>query len=238
MEFLRVATNDPHRQFHRLRDIVDSFEFPVLYRRLPFTLLRRLVLQRLVSKIRPRLAFQPLLRPDAASLDKAIAHKIHCYLNFPFPFNSQLLTTPFHLHGFDFPSISRLNDSAAVVGLIRDLNHHLPFFRDLASITLADWTCALAHCHSPLHVNSPSFHRNYARLSHKLPSSWVIAHSVMRDLSLSIHNTDLSYLLTGQVSLQHLARASTTPAPSTPSPPLIRNLSSAGLTLLSHVGSW
>ena len=38
MEFLRVATNDPHRQFlRRIRDIVDSFEFPLLYRRLPFT---------------------------------------------------------------------------------------------------------------------------------------------------------------------------------------------------------
>ena len=51
MEFLRVATNDPHRQFLRICDIVDSFEFPVLYRRLPFTLLRRLIMQRLVSKI-------------------------------------------------------------------------------------------------------------------------------------------------------------------------------------------
>jgi hypothetical protein len=69
MEFLRVATNDPHRQFLRIRDIVDSFQFPVLHCRLPFTLLRQLVIQRLVSKIRPRLAFQPLLRSDAEQVD-------------------------------------------------------------------------------------------------------------------------------------------------------------------------
>jgi len=232
MEFLRVATNDPHRQFHRIQDIVDAFDFPVLYRRLPFTLLRRLIIQRLVSKIRPRLAFQPLLRADAQAIDRQIAHKVHNYLRFPFPFNPQLLCLPFDLHGFDFPSIARLNDSAAILGLLRDLNHHLPLFRDLAHITLADWTCSLAHCHSPLYTTSPSFHHNYARLSHKLPTSWIIAHSVMRDLNLSIHDTDLSYLLSGQVSLQHLARVSDTPYP------FLHCFTSAGLTLLSHVGSW
>ena len=236
MEFLRVATNDPHRQFLRIRDIVDSFQFPLLHCHLPFTLLRRLVIQRLVSKIRPHLAFQPLLRSDAEQVDRLIAHKVHTYLQFPFPFNSQLLSMPFHLHGFDFPSISRLNDSAAVLGLIRDLNHHLPLFRDLASISLADWTCSLAHCHSPLHAASPAFHRSFARLSHKIPSSWVIAHSVLRNLSLSIHDTDLSYLLSGQVALQHLAR--TSEFPSTPSSHLIRQLTSAGFTQLSDIGSW
>ena len=51
MEFLHVATNDPHQQFLCICDIVDSFEFPVLYRRLPFTLLRHLIMQHLVSKI-------------------------------------------------------------------------------------------------------------------------------------------------------------------------------------------
>lgn len=77
----------------------------------------------------------------------------------------QLLSMPFHLHGFDFPSISRLNDSAAVLGLLRDLNHHLPLFRDLASVSLADWSCSLAPYHSPIHANSPSFHRSYPRPS-------------------------------------------------------------------------
>ena len=236
MEFLRVPTNDPARHFQRVRDIVDSFEFPILYRPLPFTLLRRLIIQRLVSKIRPLLAFQPLFRSDAAALDHTIANKVHAYLHFPFTFNSQLLTLPFNLHGFDFPSISRLNDSAAVIGIIRDLNHHLSLFRDLASISLADWTCALAHCHSPLHANSPSFHHRYHRSSPNLPRSWIIAHAVMQDLNLSIHDTDVSYLMSGQVALQHLARICTHHQP--PPSHLFTKLSSAGLLLLCHLGSW
>jgi hypothetical protein len=219
-----------------IRDIVDYFEFPTLYRRLPFTLLRRLVIQRLVFKIRPRLAYQPLKRSDADTLDKLIAHKIHAYLHFPFPFNPHLLSMPFSLHGFDFPSIARLNDSAAVTGLARDLNHHLPLFRDIATITLADWTCSVAHCHSPLNADSPSFIRNYTRLSHKLPSSWIVAQSVMQDLRLSIRDTDLSFLLSGRVALQHLVRLDNSPL--APPPQVLRNLASAGLTLLNHVGSW
>jgi hypothetical protein len=75
MEFLRVATNDPHQHFLRIRDLVDSFDFPELYRRLSFTLLRRLIIQRLVSKIRPQLAFQPLLHADADMLDVAMLVK-------------------------------------------------------------------------------------------------------------------------------------------------------------------
>jgi len=160
MEFLRVATNDPHQQFLRLRDLVDSFKFPDLRRRLPFTILRRLVIQRLVSRLQPRIGFQPLLRADADTLDTAIARKIHDYLRFPFPFGSTLLTLPLHLYGFDFPSVARINDVAAVSGLLRDLNHHLPLFSNMARITLADWTCSLAHCTSPLRLHSPAFDRS------------------------------------------------------------------------------
>jgi hypothetical protein len=56
----------------------------------------------------------------------------------------------------------------------------------------------------------------------------------MRDLSVSIHDTDLSYLLTGQVALQHLARASAAPAaplsPSFATSPLLASLFSPMLT--------
>ena len=145
MEFLRVVTNDPRQQFRRLRDIVDSFDFPHLYRRLPLTLLRRLIVQRLISRIRPRLAFQPLLRAHAVSLDTAIAHKVHQYLRFPFAFSSTLITLPLSLHCFAFPSVARLNDCAAVTGLLHDLNRHVPLFSHMARITLADWTCSAAH---------------------------------------------------------------------------------------------
>ena len=77
---------------------------------------------------------------------------------------------PFDLAGFGFPSISQLNDAAAFLGLIHDLNHHLPLFWDLALISLADWTCLYAHCHLPLNIQSPSSW-NFSRLFHKLPHS-------------------------------------------------------------------
>ena len=236
MEFLCVSTNDPCRQYLCICDIVDSFEFPTLSCCLPFTLLCRLVIQRLISKIRPWLAFQPLLRSDAQSLNLAIARKVHSYLHFPFPFNSQLLGMPFDLAGFGFPSISRLNDSAAFLGLLHNLNHHLPLFSDLASISLADWTCVFAHCHSPFNVHSLSFSCNFSRLSHKLPHSWLLVHNIMKDLNLSIHDTDVSYLLSGHVSLQHLAHLSSSPTP--PSLSLLRNLHSAGFSYLHEIGSW
>jgi hypothetical protein len=111
------------------------------------------------------------------------------------------------LHGFAFLSIARLNDYVAVTGSLRDLNHHLPLFSDMARITLADWTCSISHCQPPLLASSPSFERSYARFIHTLPRAWIVAHSVLRDLRLSISDTDLSYLLTGQLSLQHLARS-------------------------------
>jgi hypothetical protein len=56
-----VAVVTDHMEFLHIRDIIDSFEFPVLLHRLPFTLLRHLIIQCLVSKIRPHLAFQPTL---------------------------------------------------------------------------------------------------------------------------------------------------------------------------------
>jgi hypothetical protein len=124
--------------------------------------------------------------------DTAIARKVHDHLRFPFPFNSTLLSLPLQLHGFDFPSVARLNDCAAVAGLLRDLNHHLPLFSDMAPITLADWTCSVSHCQPPLLASSPSFERSYARFIHTLPRAWTVAHSVLRDLHLSIPDTDLS----------------------------------------------
>jgi len=66
-----------------------------------------------------------------------IARKVHDYLRFAFPFNSVLLSIPLRLRGFGFPSVARLNDCAAVTGLLRDLNHYFPLFSDMERITLA-----------------------------------------------------------------------------------------------------
>ncbi|KAI0039607.1 hypothetical protein FA95DRAFT_1503928, partial [Auriscalpium vulgare] len=234
MEFLRVPTNDPHRQFQHLRDLIMNFQFPVLARPLPFTLLRRLVTQRLISSVRPRLSFQPLLPKDADALDQLLASRIHEYLRFPFRFHSKLLSLPLSFYGLDFPSIARLNDSAAVVGLQRDLNHHSLIFRTIATITLTDWTCQLGHCCPPLVRTSPAYDRSYVRSTSSLPFAWIHAHSTLRALRTSVHHTDQSYLLTGSLSLQHVARM----LPSSPSAHTIQTLARAGITELADVGHW
>lgn len=153
---------------------------------------------------------------------------------FPFPFNSLLLFAPFSHLGFDFRSISHINDAAAVQGLLRDLNHHVPAFRTMARITLADWTCMFNGCKNPLGGTTA---RSFSRLKRQLPSAWVTALDVLHHLRLDISSTDQSHLFTGDVALRHIVRAMP-PPPLTPDSLVISNLERAGLTHLSHVACW
>jgi hypothetical protein len=82
---------------------------------------------------------------------------------------------------------------------------------------------------------SPLFHHNFSRLSHKLPHSWIVAHTMMQDLNMSLHDTDISYILSGQVALQHLAQF---PCPTLPSPHLLHSLAQAGMMHLCHIATW
>ncbi|KAG2348417.1 hypothetical protein BDR05DRAFT_835286, partial [Suillus weaverae] len=150
VEFLCVSVNDPLAQFARIQDIIISFTFPHLHCQLPLTTLRRIISQCLVSRICPLLAFQPITRTQAQQLDHMIAHLVHDYYRFPFHFHSTLLSLPIDLFGMGFPSISCLNDTLALQGMLRDLNHHIPAFRIMAAITLSDWMCSLNHCVYPL----------------------------------------------------------------------------------------
>ncbi|GBE80306.1 hypothetical protein SCP_0300210 [Sparassis crispa] len=238
IEFLRVSINNPQHQFEKLRDIILSFDLPNLSLRLPLTVLRRIFAQCLISRLRPHLAFQPISRSHAMELDHLLALRVHQYFSFPFRFNAILLSLPIqhYVYGFDFPSINRLNDCAVVSGLWRDLNHHNPAFHDMAHITLADWTCSINHCVFPLH---PISQESYACQTHHLPPSWITAHTVLSTLRLSIRQTDLSYLFSGDVSLCHLLR-SLPPLPDhpMPSPQMITNLERAGFTHLHHLVTW
>ena len=202
--FLRVPINRPDKQFALLQDIIFNFDFPLSYVRLPLTVLRRIVTQCLVSKIRPHLALQPITDSHAAALDSLLASKIHHYLHFPFRFHTDLLCTPVDLHGLGFPSIARINASLTVSGLHRDLTHHLPSFRKMALITLSDWTCKLNRCLHPLSVPYSLTHISATRRSRVLPFSWSLAASSLSALKLAILPTDLSYILEGSVALQHL----------------------------------
>ncbi|KAL6298496.1 hypothetical protein BKA93DRAFT_693656, partial [Sparassis latifolia] len=236
IEFLRVSINNLQQQFEKLRDIILSFNLPNLSLHLPLTVLRRIFAQCLISRLCPHLAFQPISRSHAMELDHLLALRVHQYFLFPFRFNTILLSLPIQHYGFDFPSITRLNDCAAVSGLLRDLNHHNPAFHNMAHITLADWTCSINHCVFPLH---PISQQSYAHQTHHLPPSWITAHTVLSTLRLSIRQTDLSYLFFGDVSLRHLLR-SLPPLPDhpMPSPQMITNLEHAGFTHLHHLATW
>jgi hypothetical protein len=58
--FLRVPVNQPHLQFSNLRDIILNFSFPSSLRYFPLTVIRRIIVQNLISKLRPHLALQPI----------------------------------------------------------------------------------------------------------------------------------------------------------------------------------
>ncbi|OSD05171.1 hypothetical protein PYCCODRAFT_1362579, partial [Trametes coccinea BRFM310] len=164
-DFLRVMINDPQTQADKIRRLIEDFTFPNLQTRLPITALRRILSQCLISRIRPYLSYQPIPRPVADELDRLLARRVHEYLGFPFQFNHHLLFAPLPDFGFDFPSIARINDSAAIQGLIRDLNHHVSTFRTMARITLADWTCMFNDCRSPLEGTAI---RSFQRLNRRL----------------------------------------------------------------------
>jgi hypothetical protein len=238
--FLRVPINQPDKQFAFLQDVISNFHFPLSAARLPLTVLRRLVSQCVISKIRPHLALQPISDNNAAKLDSLLASKIHQYLHFPFRFHTILFSTPLDLRGLGFPSIARLNASLAVSGLHHDLTHHLPSFRKMASITLSDWSCKLNRCIHPLSPPYSLTHNPTSRSSRLLPFSWLLAASFLSTLHLSILPTDLSYILDGSVALQHLLSQFRFLLPSHPSPPnrTIFNFHKHGFTLLRHFGSF
>ncbi|KAF5333796.1 hypothetical protein D9758_015263 [Tetrapyrgos nigripes] len=205
IHFLRTDVDRPKAQYFFLRDLIIDFQLPLLSKQLPLTAIRCILSQCLISKIRPRLSYQPISHADAVHLDVLIASKVHHYFGYPFHPSSTLLSLPVSHFGFDFPSIAELNLDSAVRGLLRDLNHHVPVFRQMARITLADWSCSLNCCLHPFVYDS--LHRSFLPFtfsSHrKLPFVWVLAHDHLQKLDISLHSMDQSHVFLGDVSLQH-----------------------------------
>ena len=145
-----------------------------------------------------------------------------------------LLTAPLELRGLAFPSISHLNSSLAVSGLHLDLSHHLLSFCKMAEITLANWTCNLNKCFNPL---SPPFIVQKFPHCCPIPFSWSLAAKTLANIDLSILPTDLSYILNGNVSLQHLLSQFHLLFPHLPSIPtrIISNFENYGLSHLQHL---
>ncbi|KAK1215270.1 hypothetical protein PQX77_022130 [Marasmius sp. AFHP31] len=237
-EFLRVKVNRPSHQYDRIISIVDNFHFPNLYAYLPFTAIRRIISQSLISRIRPLLSLQPISPLDASRVDLKIATKIHNYFSFVYRFNSSLLHLPIAFLGFDFPSVSHLNSAYLISGLLRDLNHSVSPLSSLSTITLADWMCSGNSCRYPfdgMSISSP--HPTICRYSRRLPYSWFLAYRTLRSLGLSIRSTDSSFTFTGDVALHHLFN-SIPHTLSKPTPTDLSRLEKFGIHLLKHIGTW
>jgi hypothetical protein len=197
-------------------------------------------MQSIASRARALLTFQPIIDTDALKLDRLIASKVHEISGLPWIFNTEIATLPVSLHGFEFPSIRRINASIAVDGLARDLNHHITAYRNMALITLADWTCHINECIDPL--VEPGILKNFSRRLqfNTIPAAWIIAQKVMGSFKppLRLCSTDQSHLLNGEVSLSHCLKILKTHDDSTPSGTAAYSLRTAGFKLVNQLGRW
>ncbi|KAJ7327652.1 hypothetical protein DFH08DRAFT_1026823 [Mycena albidolilacea] len=188
-----------HFQVDNPRACIEDFTFPKFIRRAPITLLRKIVKQNVISKARALLSLQPISRTDAADLDTQIRLKVHAEIGMPFAPNSDIFTLPTDLHGLDFPSIALFNDSIAIDGLHRDLNHPIPSYGTLAHITLADWTCTINNCTNPLDGDGLS--SSFTQYPGRIPYGWIVAQQAMSSLSLqlSLKHTHIDGILSGEM---------------------------------------
>jgi hypothetical protein len=240
LDFLRVKIDNPSYRFRELQDFIEAFTFPKFIGPTPITLIRKIVMQSIASRARALLTLQPITDSDALKLDRLVASKVHAISGFPWIFNTEIATLPVSLHGFDFPSIRRINASIAVDGIARDLNHHIISYRHLALITLADWTCSINDCINPLTV--PGINKDFSRRLqyHTIPAAWIIAQKEMASLKppLCLCSTDLSHLLTGDVSISHTLKLLKPFDDSCPSGLSAYSLRTAGFKLVKQLGSW
>ncbi|KZV78085.1 hypothetical protein EXIGLDRAFT_571841, partial [Exidia glandulosa HHB12029] len=238
MERFQFAHIDNGKATHDLlRDTINNFALPKFHVRTPITLLRKLIEQNIISKARARLSLQPIQRSDARHLDSLISTLVHNSLRFKYPPSPDILNLPIHFNGLGFSSIERINDSIAIDGLARDLNHQVPAYRHMARITLADWTCSLNNCTHPFHGHG--FHSSTSHKTGILPRSWLTAHEAMRTLEpqLSLLPTDLSYIYDGSTHIKHILSILSTQGVNSVSGHGLRSLAAHGLSLLSHFGS-
>jgi hypothetical protein len=241
LEFLRAKVDNPMARYEELRDFIETFQFPRVFGRLPITLIRKIVAQNIMSKCRAMLYLQPIKRSDAESLDKLIVEKVHLALGFPFRPSSRIATLPISHHGFDFPSVARINAGIAITGMARDLNHHIRAYQTMAKITMTDWMCEKNGCIYPL--DGDGLLKNFSHYARSIPAGWIIAQKAMKDLPtpLSLIMTDQSFLANGEVSLSHVVNICNHRNPqklANLNGNTLRSLRSKGIRNLQDVGRW
>ncbi|KAF9008468.1 hypothetical protein BDZ89DRAFT_1079046 [Hymenopellis radicata] len=236
LEFLRTKVDDMKARYDTLRDFISGFMFPRFSVRTPITLLRKVVAQSIIPRCRALLTLQPIKLSDASSLDSLIAEKVHVALGFPFRPSSKLLSLPTSHLGLGFPSVYRINAGLLLNGLSRDLNHHIPAYRQMAALTLADWQCYYNGCIYPLdeHGLTRSFTGSYGRI----PSTWIQAQSLLKTLQLSLRSTDSSSILTGDFSVSHALGVCRSAGLEIPNNHAVRALATRGIVQLRDAGRW
>lgn len=98
---------------------------------MPLGLIRRGIKTVLLPKIRSTLSMQPLPMRMAQDVDRALAHKVSLALGVEYR-DTTALTLPLHMLGLGFPSIVHVNGEVAFDALLRQLNHPLAPFKDIA----------------------------------------------------------------------------------------------------------
>jgi hypothetical protein len=236
LDFLQTKVDNPTARFEELKCFIETFKFPTIIGRLPITLIRKIVSQNIISRCRALLSLQPIKHSDAQKLDNMVIKKVHEALGFPFQPNTSIAVLPVTHHGLGFPSIARINTALAIEGLARDLNHHIPAYKIMATITLADWTCEKNGCRNPL--DGPGLGKDFTGHLRSIPAAWILAQKAMKDLSLSLREIDQSYLTEGYVSITHLIRAG---CPNNSQITKVLNgttLRPLGIKQLRDVGTW
>lgn len=132
---------------------------------------------------------------------------VHDIMGFPFRPSSDIATLPLVPRGFEFPSVARMNQGIAVSGLTCNLNHHIPAYRSMAIITLADWTCSRNACMAPL--DGLGLMKDFSYHTKSVPAAWIIAHKALASMrpAVTLCCTDQLYLLHGDVSIAHVLNA-------------------------------
>jgi hypothetical protein len=236
--FLCTQVDNPKTRFLELVDIIDSFSFPAFSFCTAFTLLCKIVSQNIISQCQALLSLQLILHADAIRLDQRIMKCVHASLGFPFCPSSIVSTLPLAFSSFDFPSLACINAGIAIDGLAWDLNHHIPAYRMMALVTLADWTCQINRCVYPL--DRAGLSRSFACFVGSIPAAWIIAQDQISKLDLTLHQTDQSHLLEGHCSISHALSLIKLSIPQVEHPTChtVQSLHSMGFHLLSHIGSW
>ena len=158
----------------------------------------------------------------------------------PFSPNSKILTLPVNKRGFGFPLITRINVGIALQGLHRDPNHHIPAYRQMARITLADWTCSLNNYINPI-TRPDHCKAQYSKFG-KIPTTWIIAQKVLQTCpgNFRLILTDQSHIISGDVSIAHCLCLASSYSKMTEKSygHTLRSTRAVGLKLLKHVGYW